>query len=368
MDGCIAHTSVVRYDAMNELSGQQSSTVALLDERRTGVVISSILHRDQARAVREAGARGQLRVRALAGGAAGGRRGHGRHARRRLTMRVAYLGPAGTHSEEALRASAPAGRRGGSLPHDLRRRHGGPGREPSTARSCRSRTRSRAAWPSRSTRWRSRPTDVRIEAEVVHPIHHCVIARVASSSLADGRAGGLAPAGDRAVRPLPARAPPERRARERAVHRRRRYDGAPARTTRASRSARASRPSCTTATSWPTNVEDHPDNATRFVWLAPGGRGGRAGRRTPKTSIVFWGGGDQSPGWLVDVLHEFAGRGVNLTRIESRPRRTGLGHYIFFVDLEGAAGSRAAWTRRSARCAGTWRSCGYWARTGGPPG
>jgi Protein of unknown function (DUF4446) len=34
---------------MNELSGQQSSTVALLDERQTGVVISSILHRDQAR-------------------------------------------------------------------------------------------------------------------------------------------------------------------------------------------------------------------------------------------------------------------------------------------------------------------------------
>jgi len=49
MDGCIAHTSVVRYDAMNELSGQQSSTVALLDKRQTGVVISSILHRDQAR-------------------------------------------------------------------------------------------------------------------------------------------------------------------------------------------------------------------------------------------------------------------------------------------------------------------------------
>ncbi len=49
VDGAITHTSVVRYDAMNELSGQQSSTVALLDERRTGVVISSILHRDQAR-------------------------------------------------------------------------------------------------------------------------------------------------------------------------------------------------------------------------------------------------------------------------------------------------------------------------------
>lgn len=49
MDGCISHTSVIRYDAMNELSGQQSSTVALLDESQTGVVISSILHRDQAR-------------------------------------------------------------------------------------------------------------------------------------------------------------------------------------------------------------------------------------------------------------------------------------------------------------------------------
>ena len=49
VDGSITHTSVVRYDAMNELSGQQSSTVALLDERRTCVVISSILHRDQAR-------------------------------------------------------------------------------------------------------------------------------------------------------------------------------------------------------------------------------------------------------------------------------------------------------------------------------
>jgi hypothetical protein len=49
MDGCVTHMSLVRYDAMNELSGQQSSTLALLDSRRTGVVLSSILHRDQAR-------------------------------------------------------------------------------------------------------------------------------------------------------------------------------------------------------------------------------------------------------------------------------------------------------------------------------
>jgi Protein of unknown function (DUF4446) len=49
IDGSVAYTSLVRYDAMGELSGQQSSTMALLDSRRTGVVVSSILHRDQAR-------------------------------------------------------------------------------------------------------------------------------------------------------------------------------------------------------------------------------------------------------------------------------------------------------------------------------
>ena len=49
IDGCVAYTALVRYDAMGEMSGQQSSTMALLDARRTGVVVSSILHRDQAR-------------------------------------------------------------------------------------------------------------------------------------------------------------------------------------------------------------------------------------------------------------------------------------------------------------------------------
>jgi Protein of unknown function (DUF4446) len=49
IDGCVAHTSLVRYDAYGDLSGRQSSSIALLDARRTGVVLSSILHRDQAR-------------------------------------------------------------------------------------------------------------------------------------------------------------------------------------------------------------------------------------------------------------------------------------------------------------------------------
>jgi hypothetical protein len=49
IDGCVAYTSVVRYDAWGEASGHQSSSLALLDLHRSGMVVSSILHRDQAR-------------------------------------------------------------------------------------------------------------------------------------------------------------------------------------------------------------------------------------------------------------------------------------------------------------------------------
>jgi prephenate dehydratase len=88
-------------------------------------------------------------------------------------------------------------------------------------------------------------------------------------------------------------------------------------------------------------VEDVADNETRFVWLGPVGTqpGGPGDARPPigpwKTAIVFWGVGSESPGWLVSCLSEFAERGVNLTRIESRPRKQGLGRYMFFADLEG---------------------------------
>src|SRR4051794_28312285 len=85
-------------------------------------------------------------------------------------------------------------------------------------------------------------------------------------------------------------------------------------------------------------VEDRPDNETRFALLARAGNGGpvpdAAGRSSWKTSVAFWGLPD-APGSLVSALQEFAGRGVNLSRIESRPRREGLGRYIFFADLEG---------------------------------
>ena len=49
IDGCVAHRAVVRYDAYGEMSGHQSSSIALLDAHRSGVVLSSIVHRDSAR-------------------------------------------------------------------------------------------------------------------------------------------------------------------------------------------------------------------------------------------------------------------------------------------------------------------------------
>lgn len=92
-------------------------------------------------------------------------------------------------------------------------------------------------------------------------------------------------------------------------------------------------------------VEDESGNVTRFVWIAPASEAAEATAATAgerhgpwKTSLVFSELGDDHPGALVDALAEFSERGINLTRIESRPLRQGLGRYMFFCDLEGAAG------------------------------
>lgn len=85
------------------------------------------------------------------------------------------------------------------------------------------------------------------------------------------------------------------------------------------------------------DVDDAAGNETRFVWLARRDEAhADADAHGPwKTAIVFWGVGAEAPGWLVRCLSELAFRGVNLTRIESRPRKQGLGRYMFFADLEG---------------------------------
>jgi prephenate dehydratase len=249
-------------------------------------------------------------------------------------MRVAYLGPAGTYSEEALRASAPPGVE--EVPYATIYE---------AVMAVQEGAVERAVVPIENALEGAvavtldtlalEATGVRIVAEVVHPIHHCLVA-VREVDLA---------AVARVVSHPQATAQCARFLRERLAHAERVVapstadavlslrdapDGAAALGSRLA----AELYGCGVLAA---DVEDHPDNATRFVWLARAEDAAEPGAGA-KTSLVFWGSGDESPGWLVGALRELSDRSVNLTRIESRPRRVALGHYMFFLDLEGAAG------------------------------
>ena len=247
-------------------------------------------------------------------------------------IRVGYLGPAGTYSEEALRASAPGAVEEVPYPTIY-----------DTVMAVHDGEIDRAVVPIENSLEGAvsitldtlalDATDVRIVAEVVHSIHHCVVAP-RELDLAEVR---------RVVSHPQATAQCRRFLRERLASAE--LVVAPS-TADAVLSVRdSSEPEVAIGSRLAAelygcrvlvaDVEDHPDNVTRFVWLAAATA--QAAEAGSKTSVVFWGAGDESPGWLVHALQELAERGVNLTRIESRPRRTSLGHYMFFVDLEGGA-------------------------------
>ena len=247
-------------------------------------------------------------------------------------MRVAFLGPAGTFTEEALRASAPDGAVPVAYPTVY-----------DTVMAVHERSADRALVPIENSleggvaatldALATEASDVRIVAEHIHPIHHCLIARrpldlaevkrVISHPQAMSQCGALL-----------------------------RGELAGAERVSSVSTAEAARAVAESEEPWAAlssriaadlydclvlreNVEDSGDNETRFVWLAPATDA--APGEGDKTSVVFWGFNDESPGALVNVLRELSDREINLTRIESRPRRVGLGHYMFFADLEGGA-------------------------------
>ena len=80
------------------------------------------------------------------------------------------------------------------------------------------------------------------------------------------------------------------------------------------------------------DIEDHKGNVTRFALVT------REGLEPPtghdKTSIVIFQRTDE-PGSLGAILAEFSSRAINLTKLESRPTKTGLGDYCFIIDIEG---------------------------------
>ena len=78
-------------------------------------------------------------------------------------------------------------------------------------------------------------------------------------------------------------------------------------------------------------IQDASDNVTRFIVAA---RKMALATGRDKTSLVIYLDKDR-PGALFSILEEFARHSINLTRIESRPSRKGLGDYYFYIDLEG---------------------------------
>ena len=80
----------------------------------------------------------------------------------------------------------------------------------------------------------------------------------------------------------------------------------------------------------PTSIEDHPDNKTRFLVIGRQ-RVGMSGR--DKTSILV--STRNEPGALYRVLEPFHKHGISLTRIETRPAKSGSWSYVFFIDFDG---------------------------------
>jgi prephenate dehydratase len=78
-------------------------------------------------------------------------------------------------------------------------------------------------------------------------------------------------------------------------------------------------------------IQDSDENTTRFVLLT---RGDERPTGSDRTSLAFTLDRDR-PGGLYEVMGQFASRGINLSKVESRPMKQALGHYIFFLDFEG---------------------------------
>ncbi len=246
-------------------------------------------------------------------------------------MRVGFLGPSGTYAEEALRASAPEAVE--EIPYPT---------VYETVMAVQTGAVDRAVVPIENSLEGSVTTTldtlageadrVRIVAEVIRPISHSLIARpgVGIDQLV------------RVVSHPQALAQCRQFLRERVPDARAESAASTAEAVRLVASSEESLGALGTRLAaelygcevLADAVEDRADNLTRFVWLGPDGSPPQGGE-ADKTSIVFWGFNDESPGALVALLGEFADRGISLSKIESRPRRVRLGHYMFFADLEG---------------------------------
>ena len=251
-----------------------------------------------------------------------------------MAISVAYLGPAGTYTDEAMRASAP-----GEIDPQAR------STVYETVMAVQDGQADRAVVPIENSlegavaatldALAGEANRVRIFAEVVHPIHHCLVAARELPLEEIVRVLSHPQATAQCARYLREELPAAERVHVTSTAEAVRTVGA-ADEPWAALGSRLSADlyDCVVLAD---RVEDHPDNVTRFVWLAQADAGMARVDGAAKTSIVFWGFNDSAPGALVSVLRELSDRSLNLTKIESRPRRGGLGRYMFFADLEGHA-------------------------------
>ena len=256
-------------------------------------------------------------------------------------MRVGFLGPAGTYSEEAVLAGASTE---GLEPVPLPTVH-------EAVAAVRAGDVERALVPIENSLEGSvdatldalaQGDGVQITGELVHPIHHCLIARsavpleriavVASHPQGSGQCARFLRTRLPGAAVLTAASTAEA---VRLVAERDPAAGEP--WAAIGGRAAAALYGCEVLES---DIQDPPGSETRFVWIAREAPDPERGRAW-KTALLFWEPDDDRAGWLVRCLAEFAVRDVNLTRIESRPRRAGLGSYMFFVDLDGYAGAPA---------------------------
>lgn len=170
--------------------------------------------------------------------------------------------------------------------------------------------------------------DVAICGEVVLPIEHCLMARPGIDSAAIDVIFSHPQSLGQCRRYLEARFP---RARREAALSNAEAVAIAMRTERAAAIAPARAAEIYGAAILDRGIEDSKVNKTRFVVVA---RRGAEATGDDKTSIALAVAHDR-PGTLVSVLHEFADRSINMTKIESRPSGEALGVYIFLVDVEG---------------------------------
>ena len=241
-------------------------------------------------------------------------------------LRLGYLGPPGTFSEQAARSYAPAAVHVpfGDITRVVRAADDG-----EVAEAIVPIENSTEGAVTLTTDLLVHHTKLRIRREVVVPVHHCLLT-TRGAALEEVRIVYSHPQAIAQCRRFLARHLPEaERVASLSTVSAVRDMQAGGRTTAAISSRRAA--DVLGAFVAASHIEDVRNNRTRFVVLA-GEDASRSGR--DRTSICFDFAAD-GPGTLHTVLRELAERRINMLKIESRPTRRSLGRYIFLIDMEG---------------------------------